>query len=140
MIDLGLMSYFLGIEVQQTDDDIFISQKKYSLNIIKQFKMESSSTICTPIVEELEMKNEGTKELVNLTYFKGIVGSLHYLTSTRPNIVYGMRIISQFMEKPYQSHLQATKRIFRYVSSTHDHGIFYSYSNNFSLVGYTDND
>ena len=103
------MSYCLGIEVQQTDDDIFISQKKYSLNIIKQFKMESSSTIRTPIAEQLEMKNEDIRELVNPTYFKGIVGGLHYLTSTRPNIVYGMRIISQFMEKLYQSHLQAAK-------------------------------
>ena len=73
--------------------------------------MESSSAICTPIVEWLKMKNEDIGELVNPTYFKGITGSLRYLTSTGPNIIYGVGIISQFMEKPYQSHLQATKRI-----------------------------
>ena len=57
------------------------------------------------------MKKEDTRKLVNLTYFKSIVGSLHYLTSTRPYIVYEVRIISRFMEKPYQSHLQEAKRI-----------------------------
>ena len=138
MADLGLMSYFLGIKVQQTDDGIFISQKKYVLNILKHFKMESSSAIRTPITEQLKMKKEGNGELVNPTYFKSIVGSFRYLTSTQPDIIYGVGIISLFMEKPYQSHLQAAKRILRYVNGTCDHGIFYSYSNNFSLVGYID--
>ena len=63
--------------------------------------MESSLTIHTLIVERLEMKNESTKELVNLSYFKNIVGSLRYLTSTRLDIVYEVGIISWFMEKPY---------------------------------------
>ena len=63
--------------------------------------MESSSPIHTPIVEQLEMKKEGTGELVNPTYFKGIVGSLRYLTFIRLDIAYGVRIISRFMEKPY---------------------------------------
>ena len=71
--------------------------------------MESSSTIRTPIAEQLEMKNEDIGELVNPTYFKGIVGSLRYLSSTRPNIVYGVKIIRRFMKKSYQSHLQAAK-------------------------------
>ena len=82
MIDLGLMLYFLGIEGKQIDDGIFISQKKYDLDILKWFKMESSLVIHTLIVERLEMKNESTKELVNLSYFKNIVGSFCYLTST----------------------------------------------------------
>ena len=98
MTNLRLMSYFLGIKVYQTDDDIFISQKKYALDILKCFKLESSSPIYTPIVEQLEMKKEGTGELVNPTYFKGIVGSLRYLTFTRSDIVYGVGIISRFMK------------------------------------------
>ena len=101
MIDLALMSYFLGIEVQQTDDGIFISQKSYVLDILKQFKMESSSTIRTPIAKRLEIKKEDIGGLVNPTYFKGKIESLRYLTSTRLDIVYGVGIISQFMEKPY---------------------------------------
>ena len=68
--------------------------------------MESSSTIRTPIAKRLEIKKEDIGGLVNPTYFKGIIESLRYLTSTRLDIVYGVGIISQFMEKPYQSHLQ----------------------------------
>ena len=77
--------------------------------------MESSSIICTPIAKQPRIKQKGIKELVNLVYFKGIVGSLCYLTSTRPNITYGVGIISLFIEKLYQSYLQATKQILRYV-------------------------
>ena len=77
--------------------------------------MESSSIICIPIAKQQRMKPKGIKELVNLVYFKGIVGSLCYLTSTRPNITYGVGIISLFIEKLYQSYLQATKQILRYV-------------------------
>ena len=96
--------------------------------------------ICTPIPEQIEMKNKGIEELVNSTYFKGIVGSLCYLTSIIPNIVYGVGTIGRFTEKPYKSHLQATKRILRYISDTHDHRIFYSYSSYVNLVGYIDYD
>ena len=102
--------------------------------------MESSSPIHTPIVEQLEMKKEDIGELVNPIYFKGIIRSLRYLTSTRLDIVYGLEIISRFMEKPYQSHLQAAKQILRYVNGTRDHEIFHFYSNNFNLVGCIYND
>ena len=102
--------------------------------------MESLKPIRTPVAERLELKKEGAGKLVNPTYFKSIVGSLRYLASTRPDITYGVGIISWFMEKPYQSHLQAAKRILRYVNGTRNHGILYSYTDNFSLVGYTDSD
>lgn len=140
MTDMGLMSYFLGIEVQQTNEGIFILQKKYADNILKKFKIESVTPIRTPIAEHLEMKKEGTGELVNPTYFKSIVGSLRYLTSTRLNIVYGVGLISRFMERTHPSHLHAAKRILRYVSGTRDHEILYTYYDNFSLLGYTDSD
>ena len=61
--------------------------------------MESSSIICTPIAKQLEMKKEGSEELVNPTYFKGMVGSHHYLIYTRPDIIYEIGIISRFMKK-----------------------------------------
>ncbi|CAM8968524.1 unnamed protein product [Rhodiola kirilowii] len=83
---------------------------------------------------------EGTGEFVNPTYFKSIVGSLRYLTSTRPDIVYGVGIISRFMEQPKQSHLLVAKRILRYISGTSDYGIMYSHTEEFCLTGYTDSD
>ena len=140
MTNMGLMSYFLGIEVQQTNEGIFISQQKYARDILRRLRMESLKPIRTPVAERLKLKKDGCGELINPTYFKSIVGSLRYLTCTRPDITYGMGIISRFMETPRQSHLQAAKWILRYVSGTLDNGIFYSYSNNFRLVGYTDSD
>lgn len=68
------------------------------------------------------------------------MGSLRYLKSTRLDIIYMVGLISHFMEKPYQSHLQAAKRILCYLSGTQDHGIFYTYSNAYHLVGYIDSD
>ena len=102
--------------------------------------MELLKSIRTPIAEQLELKKERSRELVNPTYFKSIVGNLRYLTCTRSNITYGVVIISWFMEEPRQPHLQVAKRILHYVSGTHDNGIFYTYSNNFNLVGYIDSD
>ena len=93
MTDLGLMSYFLGLEVKQTDDGIFVSQQKYANDILKRLNMESLKSIWTPIAEWLELKKEGTGELVNPAYFKSIVGNLSYLTSTRPDITYGVKIL-----------------------------------------------
>ncbi|CAM8956645.1 unnamed protein product [Rhodiola kirilowii] len=140
MIDMGLMSYFLGIEVEQADSGIFISQKKYAKDILKRFKFEGMKAVRTPVAERMEMMKEGIGELVNPTYFKSIVGSLRYLTSTRPDIVYGVGLISRFMEKPQQSHLLAAKRILRYISGTSDYGIMYSHTEEFCLTGYTDSD
>ncbi|CAM8958294.1 unnamed protein product [Rhodiola kirilowii] len=94
----------------------------------------------TPVAERMEMMKEGTGELVNPTYFKSIVGSLRYLTSTRPDIVYGVGLISRFMEKLQQSHLLAAKRILRYISGTIDYGIMYSHTEEFCLTGFTDSD
>nr|XP_016478508.1 PREDICTED: uncharacterized mitochondrial protein AtMg00810-like [Nicotiana tabacum] len=140
MIDLGLMSYFLGIEVSQLDNGIFISQKKYASDILKRFNMDKAKSIFTPLEEKLKLVRDGTGDLVDATYFRKLVGSLRYLTSTRPDITYRVGLISRFMETPRQSHLQAAKRILRYIQDTHTDGIFYLKTNDSSLVGFTDSD
>jgi hypothetical protein len=140
MTDMGLMSYFLGIDVKQTDEEIFISQKKYATDVLKKFKMESCKPMLTPAKEKLKLERESGGDLVNSTNFRKLVGSLRYLTATRPDIVYGVGLISRFMDSPRQSHWQAAKRILRYIKGTVDEGIFYSRSNELELVGYTDSD
>jgi hypothetical protein len=140
MTDMGLMSYFLGIELKQTNEGIFISQKKYAADILKKFKMESCKPMLTPMEERLKLEKESGGNLVNSTNFRKLVGSLRYLTATRPDIVYGVGLISRFMDSPRQSHWQAAKRILRYVKGTIDEGIFYSSSAKLELIGYTDSD
>ncbi|MBE2321243.1 Ty1/Copia family ribonuclease HI, partial [Solirubrobacter sp. CPCC 204708] len=77
---------------------------------------------------------------VDPTYFKSLVGSLRYLTCTRPDILYGVELISRYMETPDQSHLNAAKRILRYIKGTVNEGLFYTTTENFSLIGYSDSD
>lgn len=96
------MSYLLGIKVRQIDDDIFVLKKKYAIDILKWFKIESLAIIHSPIVKKFKMKKEGIGEWVNFAYFKGIVRSLHYLTFNKPNIIYRMRIITRFVKKVEQ--------------------------------------
>ncbi|CAM8952254.1 unnamed protein product [Rhodiola kirilowii] len=97
-------------------------------------------TIRTPIAERMEMMKEGTGELMNPIYFKSIVRSLRYMTSTRPDIVYEVGLISRFIEKSQQSHLLAAKRVLRYISGTSDYEIMYSHTEELCLTGYTDSD
>jgi hypothetical protein len=86
----------------------------------------------------MSKNDEGEK--INSTTFKSLVGSLRYLSCTRLNILYGVGLMSRFMETPIMTHFKALKRILRYIKGTIDFGLFYSYSNSFYLVGYSDSD
>ena len=140
MTNLGLVSYFLGIEVIQQDDGIFISQKKYVADILKKFKMENSKPISTPVKEELKLKKDSDEKIIDSTYYKSLIGSLRYLTATRPDIVFGVGLLSRFMEEPHACHLQGAKRILRYIKGTLAEEIFYAKTKVVKLVGYTDSD
>jgi hypothetical protein len=89
MSDNGLMSYFLGIEVKQENDGIFMSQKIYMREILEKFKMDSCNAVNTPIAAGLKLSREGEGKPVNSTVYKSLIGSMRYLIMTRPNILYG---------------------------------------------------
>ena len=127
MIDNGLMSYFLGIEVKQENDGIFISQKKYMREILEKFKMDSYNAVNTLVATGLKLSKEGEGKLVNSTMYKSLVGSLRYLTMTRLDILYGVGLVSRYMETPRESHWLTAKRILRYIKGTFNFGIFYTY-------------
>ena len=94
----------------------------------------------TPVITGLKLSKDHEGSTVDPTLFKRLVGSLMYLTSMRPDIMYGVRLISIFMESLKYSHWKASKTIPRYVHSTKDLGIMYSASESFNLIGYTDSD
>ncbi|CAL5397490.1 unnamed protein product [Camellia sinensis] len=140
MTDIGLMAHFLSIEVAQRKDEIFMSQSGYATKILKRYGIENCNPVNTPVDSEVELK-KGTKTgNVDPTYFKSLVGSLRYLTYTKPDILYGVGLISSYMETSDQSHLYATKRILCYIKGTIDDDLFYEPTNNFNLVGYSDSD
>eukprot|EP00253_Pinus_taeda_P032805 PITA_32805 len=104
MIDLGLMKYFLGIEVEQSDKGIFIFQNKYSKDLLKRFDMENCKPIPTPITIGTKLSKDDEGLDVNPTLFKRLVGSLMYLTAIRLDIMQGVSLISKFMETPKDTH------------------------------------
>lgn len=140
MSDLGMMHYFLGIEVVQSDDGIFISQKKYVGEILDRFQMKDCNPINTPVEFDLKLYKDHEGRKVDSTLYKQIVGSLMYLTATRPDIMYSVSLISRYMENSTQMHLLAAKRILRYLQGTRDFGLFYKKGEKSDLLGFTNSD
>eukprot|EP01018_Ginkgo_biloba_P038382 Gb_02966 [translate_table: standard] len=95
MTDLGLMNYFLGIEVTQNSDGTFISQEKYANDILKRFRMQNSKATITPIAMGVKLSKEDESRKVDSTLYKSLVGSLMYLTAIRPDIMYAVSLISK---------------------------------------------
>ncbi|KAI9173958.1 hypothetical protein LWI28_009353 [Acer negundo] len=139
MTDIGLMAHFLGIEVVQSEKCIFISQSIYAKEILKRFGMEKCNHVTTPVETELELRKNERGD-IDPTYFKSLVGSLRYLTCTRPDIFYGVGLVSRYMETPDQSHLNSAKRILRYIKGTINDGILYTKCEDCRLIGYLDSD
>ena len=104
MVDLGLMKYFLGIEVIQYEDAIFICQSKYANVVLKRFIMLNCKPAVTPIATGTKLSKEDDGSRVDPTMYKRLIGSLMYLTATRPDIMFLVSLISRFMETPKSTH------------------------------------
>jgi len=115
MSDLGKMHYFLDLEIVQSDDGIFVSQKKYVQKLLDKFKMQKCNPTNTPSEFGLKLYKNEEGEKVDNTLYKQIIGSLMYLTATRPDIMYSVSLISRYMESLTEIHLMAAKRILRYL-------------------------
>lgn len=102
--------------------------------------MFNSKLVHTPVVTDLKLRKGKSKYSVDSTYFKILICSLRYLIATRPNILYRVSLLSRYIETLTQNHLQTEKRILWYIRSILSHDIFYSYSNDATLVGYSDSD
>lgn len=138
--DIGLMSYYLGIEVKQSEYKVFISQSGFAKEILKKFKMEECNPVSTSIECNSKLIKNDDREKVNPTIYKSLVGCLRYLICTMQDFLYAIGVVSRFMESPAISHWNTTKRILRYLRGTTNFGLFYSNSNEFKLVGYSDSD
>lgn len=140
MSDLGKMRYFLGVEVLQNPDGIYICQKKYAREVLERFGMNRSNPVNNPIVPGSKLLKDEKGVRVDATLFKQVVGSLMYLTATRPDLMYGVSLISRFMANPTEQHWLAAKRLLRYLKGTTGLGIFYKKGGCKELIAYTYSD
>ena len=107
--------------------------------MLKKFKIDSCKPIGTLVEFKMNLSELDEEEKMDATNFKSLVVSLWYLTCIRPDILYATRLISQYMETPTTTHLKATKQIIYYIKGTFNFGLWFSTSNDYKLVGYSDN-
>ncbi|GKF41182.1 hypothetical protein Tco_0124524 [Tanacetum coccineum] len=112
---MGELTYFLGLQVKQKDDGIFISQDKYVADILKKFEFVIMKTTNTPIETNKALFKDEEAEDVDVHLYRSMVGSLMYLTASRPDIMFAVCAFARFQVTPKVSHLLAVKRIFRYL-------------------------
>ncbi|KAK1365752.1 hypothetical protein POM88_041313 [Heracleum sosnowskyi] len=136
---MGEMSYFVGLQVKQTDEGIFINQSKYTRNFLKKFNMQDSSPANTPMATATKLDSKEGIE-VDVTIYRGMIGSLLYLTACRPDIMFATYLCVRFQSQPREPHLIAVKRIFRYLKGTPNLGLWYPRASDFTLIGYSDAD
>jgi hypothetical protein len=140
MKDLGELHYCLGLEVWRNADQNFVCQSKYVREILKIFKMDQCKSSSVPMQQIVKLScDDGSKE-VNGTVYRQMVGSLNYLTTTRPDISYYVSVLSHFMEKPHEIHWNVAKEVLRYLKVTLDYGIKYIDPSDVELIGYSDSD
>lgn len=140
MKDIGLMHYFLGLEVWQEEGHFFLGQGKYIVDILSRFHMEDCRPMSTPMITNWKKLHASDSELVDPTLYRQLIGSLMYLVNTRPDICFAVNTMSQFMCEPRKVHWVAAKHILRYLQGTVDYGLDYRQGDGVRLVGYTDSD
>ena len=137
---VGELNYFLGLQVKQRKDEIFISQDKYAKNLVKRFGLDSKKHASTPMSSSIKMSSDLVSVEVDPTLYKSIIGSLLYLIASRPDITFSVGVCARFQAAPKESHMIATKRIIWYVNGTYNYGIWYSRDSNDCLARYLDVD
>jgi hypothetical protein len=140
MKGLGEMSYFLGMEVQQNHRGIFIGQQKYAKEILRKFKVEECKSMNTPMNLKEKLCKEDGADKVDEAIYRSLIGCLMYLTTTRPDIMHVISLLSRFMHCASEVHFKAAKRTVRYITGTLSYGIQFSCIENFELQGYADSD
>ena len=126
MKDLGLMHYFLRLKVWQRTNEIFTSQGKYTVEILKTFGMTECKSMPTPMVMDLKKMSDVDSGEIDPHLYKQLIGSLTYLVNTRPDICYAVNVLSQFMSQLRHTHWIAAKHVFRYLRGTIGYGLRYA--------------
>ncbi|KAI3669699.1 hypothetical protein L6452_41042 [Arctium lappa] len=138
MSDLGLLAYYLGIEVTQTGGGISIKQSRYANKILKEVRMLDCNETKIPMDPGTKLiKTEGG-ELVDATKYRSLIRCLRYLLHTRTDLSYSVGLLSRFMQEPKEQHMKAIRQVLRYIKGTLNFGITYKKKGGCKLLGYSD--
>eukprot|EP00253_Pinus_taeda_P034944 PITA_34944 len=140
MTDMGLMHYFLGLEVWQEDGHIFVGQGRDARDTLRRFCMDGCRFMATPMITNWNWKklHDVDSELVDPTLYCQLIGSLMYLVNTKPDICFADNTLNQFMMEPKRVHWVAAKHVLRYLQGTMDYGLDYVRCDGVRLIGCTD--
>ena len=123
MKNLGGLKYFLGIEVSRNKEGIFLSQRKYILDLLTEVGMIDCKPADTPMVQNLKLDIDPDGKSENKERYQKLVGKLIYLSHSRPDIAYAVSLVSRFMHSPSREHMEAVVRILRYLKGAPGRGI-----------------
>jgi len=137
---VGELTYFLGLQIKQMEDIIFLSQSKYVKNIVKKFGLNNGGHKRTPAASHLKLTKDANGVVVGQSMYISMIGRLLYLTARRPVITFVVVVCVRYQAEQKMRHLTQVKRILKYINSTSDYGILYSHSENSMLIGYCDAD
>ncbi|GKB59508.1 uncharacterized mitochondrial protein-like protein, partial [Tanacetum coccineum] len=140
MSSMGELTFFLGLQVKQKKDGIFISQDKYVAEILKKFGFTEVKTASTPMETQKPLLKDEDGEEVDVHMYRSMIGSLMYLTSSRPDIMFTVCACARYQVNPKVSHLYAVKMILRYLKGQPKLGLWYPKDSPFNLVACTDSD
>ncbi|KAJ0800173.1 putative RNA-directed DNA polymerase [Helianthus annuus] len=138
--DLGVLKYFLGIEVARTKEGLVLSQRKYTLDILEDSGKLGCKPCVTPIEQGLKVDKGEENDRVDAGQYRRLIGRLLYLQATRPDITYAVNVLSQFVADPRSNHLEAVNRVLGYLKGTPGQGILLSRTGDPTLSAYYDSD
>ncbi|KAM2537704.1 hypothetical protein TB2_023225 [Malus domestica] len=136
----GELNFFLGLQVKQVEDGIFVFQTKYASDLVKKFGLTSAKPVPNPMATTTKLHKDPNGKSVDQTLYRSMIGGLLYLTASRPDISFSVGACARYQADPKESHLEAVKRIIRYVSGTVEFGLHYSFETNSEIVGFSDAD
>ncbi|RVW58364.1 Retrovirus-related Pol polyprotein from transposon RE1 [Vitis vinifera] len=141
MKNLGPLKYFLGIEVSRSSEGIFLSQRKYALDLLQETGMSGCQPVNTPIEKGLKLCVEPNQVSTDKGRYQRLVGRLMYLAHTRPDLAYALSVVSQYMHNPGEQDMNAVMRILRYLKNAPGKGILFAKNvDHQSIEVYTDAD
>ena len=138
MTDLGLLSQFLGLEIDQSQHGIKVHHSNYASYILNMFSMKYCKPRKTPFLSGVKLEKAGSSPMVNNTLYRQLIGCLFCLTHTWIDISYAVNVALRYMDQPHEIHWRAAKIILNFVQWTRTHGIFYKAKSHLDLIGFTD--